>query len=106
MLTKAELDAHDTDAVAWWRENATAGLGVLSTLAPLAQMYLAIPASSTGLERTFSSAAFLNTGRERLLPENLDAQVVIHGWILSLTRVGDIDVIARLTAVVDSHLAL
>jgi hypothetical protein len=47
-------------------------------------MYLAIPASSADLERTFSSAGFLNEGRESLLPGTLEMQVVLRDWLLEV----------------------
>lgn len=49
-------------------------------------MYLAIPASTADVERTWSSAQYLSASRHRLLPKNLERQMVIRDWILEQTR--------------------
>lgn len=53
-------------------------------------MYLAIPASTADLERSFASAAFLLEGRWRLKPRNLEMQVIIRDWLLELERHGEL----------------
>lgn len=63
----------------------------IQALAPLARMYLAIPASSADLERAFSSAGFLNTCRESLSTETLEMQVVLRDWILEQYQEHDND---------------
>jgi hypothetical protein len=72
----------------WWRDMLQDAnrAPILSPLAPLARMYLAMPAASADLERTFSSAAYLLEGRWRLRPANLEMQVVIRDWILEKAR--------------------
>lgn len=75
------------DALLWWSEQH--GLELVS---PVARMYLALPAASADLERSFSSAGFLLNGRWRLLVRNLEAQVVIRDYLLELqaaTQSGD-----------------
>jgi len=52
-------------------------------------MYLSYAASNGDLERSFSSAGFLNEGRWSLLPENLEMQVVIRDYLLDLERKPD-----------------
>lgn len=78
-LERAAPNPHE-----WWLQNQTQG--AVSSLKGLARMYLSIPASSADVERTWSSAAFLATVRPRLLARNLERQVVIRDWILSVKR--------------------
>src|SRR5271154_1541343 len=75
----------------WWHRHLASPQfgGTLHLLAPLARMYLALPASSADLERSFSSAGFILEGRHRLLVRNLEAQVVIRDYLLELERTLD-----------------
>ena len=78
-----ELDRDTTDPLRWWQQH---GGGAMAVLCPVARMYLAIPASTADVERSWSSAAFLSTGRARLLPKNLERQMVIRDWLLDCAR--------------------
>lgn len=80
---KAQLDRDTTDPFYWWQDQ---GLGAILVLCPLARMYLAIPASTADVERTWSSAQYLSVSRHSLLPKNLERQMVIRDWILELVR--------------------
>lgn len=80
---KDYLDQDTTDALQWWSEQ---GRGAIAILCPVARMYLAIPCSTADVERSWSSAAFLSVGRARLLPKNLERQMVIRDWILECAR--------------------
>ena len=55
-------------------------------LSPVARMYLALPASSADLERSFSSAGFILEGRQRLLVRNLETQAVVRDYLVELER--------------------
>ena len=81
VVVEFELDRDDTNALTWWR-----GRGAIAVLCPLARMYLAIPASTADVERTWSSAQYLSVSRHRLLPMNLERQMVIRDWILEQMR--------------------
>ena len=55
-------------------------------LSPVARMYLALPAASADLERSFSSAGFILEGRQRLLVRNLETQAVVRDYLVELER--------------------
>lgn len=59
-------------------------------------MYFAVPASTADLERSFSSTGFILDGRWRLLPRNLEMQVVIRDWLLELQLSGENAMFAEL----------
>lgn len=83
-----QLQVDGRDAFAWWQTNLRhpQRVLILACLAPLAKMYLAFPASSADLERSFSSAGFILEGRERLQVRFLEEQVVIRDYLLMLRR--------------------
>ena len=90
------------DPLSWWKQHTTAG-STLAVLAPLARMYLAIPASSADLERSFSSTGFILEGRSRLLVRNLETQAVIRDYLVSLERSLPVaDYLARVDALIAS----
>ena len=87
----------DRNPLVWWKEIEEQGAGRgLGLLLPVARMYLAIPASSADVERTFSSAGFLLDGRWHILPRNLEMQVIIRDWLLELESSGAENVIEHL----------
>jgi hypothetical protein len=93
------------DPLVWWKNGLRdPRLGhILSPLAPLARMYLSMPASSADLERSFSSASFLLDHRWRLTPMNLETQVVIRDWLLeqARTHTSDEDLLQYVSAFVE-----
>jgi hypothetical protein len=74
--------AQQTGALDWW--SSLPAMSPVSFLSPLARMYLSIPASSCSSESSFSSAGFLNEGRERLTTEHLEMQLVIRDKLIEL----------------------
>lgn len=64
----------------WWKDLPPTSQHAF--LAPLARMYLAIPATSASAEPAFSSAGFLLDGRERLTTEHLEMQLIIRDKLI------------------------
>ncbi len=51
-------------------------------LASMARDYLAVPASSAGSERSFSTGRdLLGLNRHRLLPESMEASIRLRSWL-------------------------
>jgi hypothetical protein len=66
------------DPLDWWAKQHT-----LSSLYPLVQLFLGIPASNASAERLFSSSGFLCEGRDRLELQTLEHLAVIRHFMLS-----------------------
>jgi hypothetical protein len=85
-LRKSLEKSHDANAAknkpstVWWKELPATSQHVF--LAPLARMYLSIPATSASAESAFSSTGFLLEGRERLTTEHLEMQMIIRDKLI------------------------
>ena len=69
----------ETHPLTFWKDFAANGGGAL---APLARMFLAIPASSSSVERVFSSANFLELGHEQQSLQTLEKVAIIRDYTL------------------------
>lgn len=72
--------AKNKPSTLWWKDLPPTSQHAF--LAPLARMYLAIPATSASAESAFSSTGFLLDGRERLTTEHLEMQLVIRDKLI------------------------
>jgi hypothetical protein len=72
-LEKNSAQFAHVDPLQWWASQLN-----LAILHPLAQMLLAIPATSANVERLFSSTGFLNSGRAALHGSTLEKLATIR----------------------------
>ena len=86
LLSMKDSKGEWSDPLQWWAGNQHK----FPSLARLASMYLAIPASSAPSERVFTSAGLtIAKDRARLLPSRADELVFLHDSLPALKRYND-----------------